>query len=171
MIKLNLLTTFGFSITWKFIYYGFKGTERFREQLEANNIIDYAISCLQNERHNTLIDDLACIYPDEEDKIHHVLYRLATQEVSDEKLELRKWQYIYVVQHFPPKNEDYIGGIVELGNIWADLDFPDHSPHIFQGVNNQISPQSYYTKENYEQLYEKHLKWLIHEKEWIQSMQ
>lgn len=151
--------------------YGFKSSEIFRDQLEASDIVDYAINCLQHENHHMLIGNLACIYPYEEDQIHDVLHQLATQEASDERLELRKWQYLYVMQYFPPKNENYIDGIVELGDIWADLDFPDHSPHVFQGVNDQISPQSYYTKENYEQMYEKHLEWLVREKENIQSMQ
>ena len=37
---------------------------------------------------------------------------------------------------------------------------PKDSPHIFQGLNNGISPQKYYTLENYENLYDAHVKWL-----------
>lgn len=171
MIKLDLVANIGFSITWKFIYYGFKGSEIFRDQLKASDIVNYAINCLQNEDADALIDELACTYPDEEDSVHHILHQLATQEISDEDLELRKWQYIYVMQHFPRKNENYINGLIELGDTWAALDFPDHSPHVFQGVNNHIPPQSYYTMENYERMYKKHLDWLVSEKECIQLLQ
>ena len=40
------------------------------------------------------------------------------------------------------------------------LGFPEDSPHIFQGRNNNITPEEYYTQENYDYLYEKHIEWL-----------
>ena len=51
-----------------------------------------------------------------------------------------------------PKNIQ--GGFImpissKLGDIWAYLEFPPDSPHVFQGINNEITPEEYYTMQNY----------------------
>ena len=62
----------------------------------------------------------------------------------------RKWIAIYLLKTLDALDDkDYINGLVTVGDVWAMFDFPDFSPHIIQGKNNNITPTEYYTEDNY----------------------
>ena len=81
-------------------------------------------------------------------------------EKSEYKLAFEKWKLVYIKKNFPQLNKNIIQGLIELNDLWVKLDFPEDSPCILQGVKNNISPQEYYTEENYIYLYNRHLDWI-----------
>ena len=81
-------------------------------------------------------------------------------EKSEYKLAFEKWKLVYIKKNFPQLNKNIIQGLIELNDLWVKLDFPKDSPCILQGVKNNISPQEYYTEENYIYLYNRHLDWI-----------
>lgn len=51
------------------------------------------------------------------------------------------------------------------------LDFPEDSPHIFQGRDNNITPEQYYTEQNYSYLFDEHVRWIKNEIALVYSKQ
>lgn len=170
MIKLIEFKNIGFKITWKLLKIGFKGEKQFSNMLSSNEIIDYAISQLDSNHDEDLLD-LASSKPNEIEDINMSLDKLAQKEKSDYSVEYRKWQLLYVTKNMPKKDEEFITGLCELGDIWAYLDFPSESPHIFQGRDNNITPTEYYTSDNFLTLYNKHIEWLEKERTEIINIQ
>ena len=164
MIQLKDFKDKGFNVSWKLINIGFHGSEEFYEELSSKDIINYAISILESDFKDSvykrLVEEIACEYEENYEKLDYNIKELVKLENNiDYKLEFRKWVYMYVSINLK-KNSDNIQGLIELTELWAKLDFPDFSPHIVQGVNNDIIPQDYYTTENYNYLLRKHFEWL-----------
>ncbi len=173
MIQLKDFKDKGFNVSWKLINIGFHGSEEFYEELSSKDIINYAISILESDFKDSvykrLVEEIACEYEENYEKLDYNIKELVKLENNiDYKLEFRKWVYMYVSINLK-KNSDNIQGLIELTELWAKLDFPDFSPHIVQGVNNDIIPQDYYTTENYNYLLRKHFEWLEGELKNIQN--
>lgn len=167
MTNIKEIEKLNFKITWKLLYLGFSGSNVFANQLLASDIIDYAIEQLENSDCDDIVCELAGEYNNNTENISNLLKKLAEKEKSDENLELRKWQSIIVAKEIENKNKNPIEGLINLGDIWIHLDFPEDSPHIFQGRNNNITPMQYYTDENYNKIYENHQRWLKNEIDFI----
>jgi hypothetical protein len=170
----DLITQFknyNFTITWKLLYLGFKGSAEFGSQLSTNDILNYAIEKLEDNCDDKLICDLAIEREDNTAGIVCILKKLADREDTDMTVELRKWRVLTVANELKTKNDNFIDGLVSLTDLWITLNYPEDTPHIFQGRNNSITPEEYYTEENYCMLYEKHIKWLNAEIKFIKSKQ
>lgn len=158
MISLKDFENYNLSVNWKVVYIGWNSNFIFKRQLRAKEIINFAISKLDEENENIL--KLAACFENEEDTISNYLSLLAEEEISSYSISLKKWEVIFVIKELPPKNIDFIQGLLALGEIWIELNFPNDCPHIFQGQENSISPNDYYTYKNFIFLYNKHLEWI-----------
>jgi len=58
-------------------------------------------------------------------------------------------------------------GLIAFTEFWARFDYPDDSPHVVQGQNNCITPQEYYTKQNYDDMIIRHKNWLKSKLEYV----
>ena len=56
-----------------------------------------------------------------------------------------------------------------MTELWDSLGFPEDSPHIVQGVNNTLSPNEYYSQENYDELYRLNYEWFMKEWQYLQN--
>ncbi len=160
MIKIKDFIETGFEVSWTLLYLGVNGSEIFKNQLDGQDIIDYAAAKMKEGDDSLDVVLLANANAANIDEINELLFRLSNYEVVDCDDEYRKWQIIYVLKHLPDEHADYIQGLTELGNIWTMLGFPDDSPHVFQGRNNSMTPEEYYTRENYLLLLDKHREWI-----------
>jgi hypothetical protein len=171
MIKINDFKNLGFVINWKLINIGFRGSDTFYNELAIEDVLDYAISLIEELNISQLVVELACEYSDNILEIENLVKLLAEQEDSNYELEFRKWRVTYVYKQLGPKLDNYIDGLVELGDIWSKFEFPEDSPHVIQGRNNSITPTDYYKSDNYEYLYNKNLAWIKEESEFIKNNQ
>lgn len=168
MIKLTDFKKYGFHITWKLIYIGFRGNEIFKYNLNAKDVINYAIEQIENNIDDDLVYELACMYETEIEEIEKILENLSLREQTVFNLEFRKWRVIYIVNTINNINKtNYISGLIELGNLWEKLGYPEDIPHIIQGRFNMITPEEYYTEDNYKFLLMKHEKWIVSEIKFI----
>lgn len=158
IISLQDFEKYNLNVNWKVIYIGWNSNFIFKKQLKAKEIINFAISKLNIENENIL--KLAACCENEEDAISNYLSLLAEEEVSSYSISLKKWEVIFVIKKLPPKNINFIEGLLALGEIWIELNFPNNCPHIFQGQGNFFSPINYYTYENFIFLYNKHIEWI-----------
>ena len=159
MIKIENIIKIGFQITWTLLEIGYKSDTVFADQLTAADIINYATNKL-SEIDDPDIVELACEYDTNSDDIRKYLLKLASSENSKYDNELKKWMVIYVHTHLPQENVNHIQGLIELGDIWANLNYPQNSPHVFQGRYNDITPEGYYTPQNYKALLKRHYDWI-----------
>lgn len=160
MIKIRDFIEKEFGISWTLLNMGWDGSAKFKRQLAGQDIIDFAMSKMEDGDESIDVVLLASSHATDAEEISELLKRLSDGEEVDADNEFRKWRAIYVSKNLPDIQAEYIQGLIELGDIWALLDFPDDSPHVFQGRNNSITPNEYYTKENYVKLLEKHQEWL-----------
>ena len=142
MIKLNDFKQYGFYVTWKLIDIGFRGNDIFKYNLEARDIINYAIEKIENNSEDNLIYELASMYETETEEINKILKKLSLKEKTTFNLEFRKWRIIYVINTIKniDKN-DYISGLIELGDLWEKLGYPQDTTQNIQGRNNTNTPE------------------------------
>ena len=165
MTKLDNIKEAGFKVTWKVINIGFRGSKVFSYELSPRDIIDYALLQLEMGCEDEELNELACEYDTNIEDIDNLVKKLANKENTDYNTEFRKWIVLYVKKKLPTEKTEYINGLIALGDIWAVLDFPEDSPHTFQGQGNDITPEQYYTEDNYKELLNKHKDWLEKEVE------
>lgn len=160
MIKIKEFIEKGFEITWTLLNIGFDGSAKFKKQLDVQDIINYAINKMEDGDESLDVVLLASSHAANAEEISELLKNLSKSEKVNTDVECRKWRVLCVSKNLPNIQDEYIQGLIELGDIWLMFDFPDNSPHVFQGRNNSITPNEYYTQENYEKLLENHRKWL-----------
>lgn len=169
MTKLIEFSNYGLMITWSLINIGYRGSEIFKEELTAEEIINYSISRVVEEDDNPLVFELACEFAQNRNEVAVYVEKLTIQENKDYEIEFRKWRVLYVINHLPNPNMEYVKGLLELGDIWAFFNFPKDSPHVYQGRNNKLTPNQYYTQENFDKLLEKHREWIVKEIDFLQK--
>lgn len=163
MIKVDDFKKYNFKVTWKAFYQGFKSDSILSNQIQPKEIIDYAISLLEAGESNEEVCDLAAAHEDNIEDVDKLLYNLSKNEKSNLELEFRKLRVIFVSKKLKEKDDNLINGIMSLGDIWIELNYPEDSPHVFQGRENTISPELYFTQENYDRLYDAHKSWISNE--------
>lgn len=169
MTNLKEFRELGLKITWLLLFIGYKGNPVFSNELTTNQIIEYALDAYSIDSTNNLLLDL--ILETNTEKISGLLKKLSDIEDVCFDIEFRKWRVLFVSKKIAKKNSNFIDGLCELGDIWIKLGYPEDSPFIFQGRKNNISPNKYYTKQNYDDLYFKHHAWLMDELRFIKNRQ
>ena len=158
MITLEDFKNNNLKINWKVIDIGCLGSEIFKNELSYDDIINFSLE--EFDEKNKLILRIVASDRDEYQEMGYLVQELANMEKSEYKLAFEKWKLVYIKKNFPKLNKNVIQGLIELNDLWVKLDFPEDSLCILQGVKNNISPQEYYTEENYTYLYNRHLKWI-----------
>ena len=158
MITLEDFKNNNLKINWKVIDIACLGSEIFKNELSYDDIISFSLE--EFDEKNKLILRIVASDRDEYQEMGYLVQELANIEKSEYKLAFEKWKLVYIKKNFPKLNKNVIQGLIELNDLWVKFDFPEDSPYILQGVINNISPQEYYTEENYIYLYNRHLKWI-----------
>lgn len=160
MIGLIDFTNLKLKITWTLIDIGYRGSGAFQYQLTTREILDYASSLLVNDDISDDVVQLAAANEKDEEVIAKYVRRLSLQENADRSVELKKWCACYLKKGLIYDECNYINGLVMLTDLWINIHETADFPYTFQGVENNISPKEYYTRENYERLYLKSCEWL-----------
>lgn len=160
MIELKEFIKLGLHITWTLIDIGFKGSDVFCNELKASDIIEYAESILYLDDYHEEVAELASESEENIYEIDKYVKILSSYEKCERSLEFEKWVVCYVNKHIQKKYDNCIDGLIELADIWVKLEMPKDYPFIFQGVDNELIPEEYYTMQNYEKLYQDHINWI-----------
>ena len=164
MNKLKKMDELGISINWKTINTGWRGLNNFSRQLYNRDVIEYAQEEIARENNiNDKVLALASCYDNETNEIDKLLLFLSKDIVSTEDIEIKKWSIILLTKLLDSISSIPLEGLLELTEFWSMFDYPQFSPHILQGVNNNISPKEYYTEENYKHIKDSHMKWIEQE--------
>lgn len=170
MNKIKELEKMKFKITWTLIQIGYLGNE-IVQQIDEKDISEYCYSLLENEKEN--LDEVAQLIGEKDDRyeFEKILDKLVKKENSNKELQFRKWRVYLVKQMICNLDEDYIENLLNITEFWLDLGQPEDAPHIFQSVNNKITPKEYYTKNAYERIIKRHKEWIEKEIERIHQLE
>lgn len=159
--RIEKLKKMGFKINWELIYLGYYGNSIIPcSQISKKEIKEYANTLIEKSFEQfDLITDLV-FEIDNDYMLREILNKLKKNETVSEKLQERKWRVLIVSESLENIKDDYLEGLFELNELWVSLGIPNDSPHIFQGRNNLLTPQEYYTKEMFEKLYALNKEWL-----------
>ncbi len=165
--KLKQIEKNKFIVTWKLIEIGYFGYEFIQPQISKLDIYEYAEILLQYKESN--YNEIAQLIAEKLDdyEFNVILHKLAEQEESDIEKEYKKWIIYLTGEMLENLRNDYFEDLLTINEFWISLGQPEYSPHMFQSVENSISPQEYYTKEMYELILNKHKEWIKSEAEKI----
>jgi hypothetical protein len=154
---LDELRNLGFPVTWATVRAGWEGVGNLGRQLTVGDVSSFACQQLEHASAKVLSDIADLCAGLDEDNIDDVLRRLAPTISSRE---IRKWRAFLLAQLMKTLPESPVDGLAELTAFWNALDFPGDMPHVVQGLGNEISPNEYYTQDNYRMLLDRHRVWL-----------
>lgn len=161
MNKLKELENMNFKITWKLINIGLFGYELINSQITKKDIYDYEEELLANNSFKfndvVLLTDKSL----SDTEFRELIYKFSKNEKTEMEFESEKWIVYLTKKMLDTLNKkDYFNSLLEISEFWISLGQPKNSPHIFQAVNNNITPKEYYTKEMFEKVLYIHEKWI-----------
>lgn len=162
MIKIADIKELKLNVTWRMLYRGM-----LEKQIPISEIVEYAMEQLGKGVDRIEICELAGSNDGDLDDVINILYELADEEKCQDDFEDRKLRAVRVNNFLKDKNTNSIDGLMGLTELWLELGYTDDTPHIIQGIDNNISPVEYYTDANYNYLYEKNKQWLRDEVDFL----
>ena len=166
MISISFIQKLGFSITWPIVLVGWQGPGNFHRQLTLKDVQQFAEQTITSADKEEIPDVAELTMSCDEQLVHEALQRLAAE---DTQRALDIWIVALLKQLVENLPQDPLAGMQELTSFWSHFDYPARSPHIIQGVKNNIEPEYYYTARNYDEAIASHKKWLADEIARIQS--
>lgn len=160
MNKLEKIKEIGFKITWKFIKIGYFGYKFVQKQITKQELCEYSYSLLEKKEFNyNEIAQLTNIKL-EDYELNQIFDKLIKFDNSNIELQYQKWVIFLTKEMIENLNGNYFENLLTITEFWLSLGQPKNSPHIFQAVGNQITPQEYYTEEIYNLILHRHKEWI-----------
>ena len=156
--KLENINNIGLKITWKFILIGYKGYMHLNSQITKDDICKYIENHINEKDNGKYIELLVNEHDDY--AFEKTLRNFANKEYSDLNLQIDKWILYLTKVMIDNLKSDYYENLLEINDFWVSLGQPEYCPHIFQGVNNEIEPEDYYTIEMYDKILKIHKEWI-----------
>ena len=158
---LELMKLNGLEVNLNTILVGWSGFGKFSRQLFPKDIIDYAVRLVSDDENQPAdVWELASLSVSDTQELDGILSRF---QLNNTEQEQRKWRVILVKLLLTELPNDYLQGLISLTEFWDKFGYPDDSPHVVQGRNNQVSPTDYYTQENYLKILDAHKIWVENE--------
>ncbi|URZ03170.1 DUF2247 family protein [Clostridium felsineum] len=171
MNKLRLLIEKQLKPNWITILIGWEGPGKYSRQLTPKDIIEFATELVTNEDNQPeSVWILAGTSENDVTEVENLVKQLAQCETVDRGTEVRKWRVILVEDALNNLSDDPLYGLIGLTEVWGNFDYPTDSPHFVQGVNNSLSPQEYYTQDNYNHIIKLHREWIENEFKILRSI-
>lgn len=161
MIELEQFRKNKISVNWTTIIIGWYGPGKFNRQLKEQDIINYAINLIVNDE-NQQQEVLMIASCSEKDccEIQELINKLVNEEKVNKEIEERKWQIILLMKLLNNLSDKPTYGLVEFTEFWEKFSYPENSPHVVQGLKNNITPSEYYSKENFDAVFRTHKHWI-----------
>jgi len=161
MTLLKLFKNNRVPVTWTTLLIGVEGPGKFERLLEIQEVINYAIQFVDvKDDYPKEVLELASAYKNEEELVKNRLFKLSLKENGDREKEMKKWITILLRKEMDNLPKSPLYGLIALTEFWEKFDYPNYSPHLIQGVGNEIEPEVYYSKEFYENCLLAHEKWI-----------
>lgn len=136
--------------------------------LDDEFVMKYTLEYLsktENEE-NSYVWELGSLFsPYDENEIYKPLDLIEDSNKKD-LMSYYRWRWI-LVNNLLKKilDKDHVNALLEVSEFWLDLKSPFDMPYQYQGVENELTPQEFYTEEHLSKVISDHKKWLEDEKE------
>ncbi|MGX7263501.1 DUF2247 family protein [Enterococcus crotali] len=136
--------------------------------LDDEFVMKYTLDYLtknENEE-NSYVWELASLFsPYDENEIYKLLDLIEDFNEKD-LMSYYRWRWI-LVNNLLKKilDKNYVNALLEISEFWLDLRSPIDMPYQYQGVENKLTPQEFYTEEHLSKVISDHKKWLEDERE------
>ena len=171
-----------FSVNWGTIFVGWEGLgnfspfrwEDFPPLLTLDEVYEYcydAIAKTDSKEEISLIIDLLEFENRSPDRalVRSLLQPLAKLVPNETAFELRKWRVIMLDEILAQLKNNVVDDLAALSEFWMYFGFPPDSPMKFQGIDNNICPEEFYTDENHKQAVAANKVWVQREKQEIKQ--
>ncbi|EKG2418054.1 DUF2247 family protein [Listeria monocytogenes] len=139
-----------------------------QEMLDNELVMKYTLDYLSKniEEQNPYLWELGSLCrPYDESELYKLLDELKESIAQDLKSYYR-WRWILVNNLLNKiSNKDYVNALLEVSEFWLDLNSPFDMPYQYQGIENKLEPQQFYTEKHFYEVISNHKKWLDNEKE------
>jgi hypothetical protein len=161
MIRLHEFKDNGLEVNWGTILIGLDGPGKLPPQIIPKEVVDYAVELIsQSNNQPDSIWILADLSENDTSEIKRLVWELEKGEKLSREVEIDKWKVLLLQRILSELNNEPIYDLLKLTEFWEKFDYPKDSPHIVQGLHNDISPTDYYTEENYKEIVKNHKLWI-----------
>lgn len=160
---LNTFQIYNIPITWTLIYIGWIGPGNNPRQLTFEEIINYTFSKIeQSAASNPRLIELAGLLSNQEHEVLNILRSLSLDEKIDFNNEVMKWVVIMLGELIKSMKikKNYIDNLIEISEFWISFSCIPNRPPGIQAIDSDISPEGFYTKENYFKILSQNEIWL-----------
>lgn len=157
---MNYLKEFSYhniEVNWGTLFIGTQGLKKIPPLISIREVIEWALEKYLKENDKNAYQ-IAFLNITSFSEINEKLilfsrnYKLSKEE--------KKWCYLLLINFLKNLSKSYVQGLIQLSEFWDSFDYPSYMPHQIQGQNNNLSPEQYYTDQNYHFLLDAHQKWL-----------
>lgn len=161
MIRLHEFKDNGLEVNWVTILIGLDGPGKLPSQIIPKDVVDYALELVsQSNRQPDNVWILADLSENDTSEIKRLVWELEKGEKVSREDEIDKWKVLLLQRILRELNNEPIYDLIKLTEFWEMFDYPKDSPHIVQGLHNDILPTDYYTEENYKEIVKNHKLWI-----------
>lgn len=139
--------------------------------ITQTEVVNYAIFEIENGSSRNEVCQLAGTPCNATEDINKLLWKLSECESKNKDVEMRKIRATVVNQALKHKMDNHIDGLIALRELWQKFGYMCDTQQIIQGLNNNIPLAEYYTLENYNDIYQKHIIWLKNEVTYLKDNQ
>lgn len=156
--KLSAFRHVGLTPTWSDLLEGRQGLKGTGPLISPAEVVSHAQDELASDDRDE-VALLAALAPDQVSECDDLLRRVTNNEPVGPNPYLR-WAVVLLSEVLAGIPGDPIYGLLELTDFWQQFDYPDYMPHTVQGRFNSLSPEEYFTEDNYQHLLALHRDWL-----------
>jgi hypothetical protein len=138
-------------------------------KLPHNVIAEFAMLKLANSLDSSeekLLIDLTSAHLLSDEEIMEILSKLCQFSKVNTEISFRKWRVYLLADLLQDLDLDPLYSLIRLSEFWLDWQkvLDDKTPHIYQGVDNALSPDEYYSIENMSKIIDSQRRWIEEEK-------
>lgn len=147
------------------IYIGYIGVPEYgclSNEMVSNYVENYILNTevIDDELSDVLNELLIIDNHTSRDEVLNLLSKVVKILNIDITNSSHKWLLVCLDLKLKELNSDPLYGLLELSSFWVDWGQPKNSPHMIQGVNNDVDASHYYTEENYKKMICINYDWL-----------
>ncbi|MBF2347867.1 DUF2247 family protein [Listeria marthii] len=149
--------------------FGFSNRDFYLQPIWNDEVVmKYILAYLTKNKNeeNPYLWELGSLFtPYDQNEMFRILDLVEGSSENDLKSYYR-WRWVLVTDLLNRiVDKGYVDALLEISEFWLDLKSPFDMPFQFQGIENQLEPQEFYTEEHLSKVVLKHKNWLEYEKE------
>jgi hypothetical protein len=159
---------------WSVVLLGVTGVPGLSGYLSPKTIENFSSEQLKNiNLDDPLLDIISDLSIDgnlSSADLRYVISGICTSKGLNLEKAKRVWRLVELEQTLSNLDFDPIYGLIKLSEFWSAWGWPADAPSSMKTGLGRTSSQEYHSKENFDQIINEHLQWLVNEKSVVQFL-